>query len=216
MKKRAMLPSLIATGALILTACGDTDEPSQEGTIGDAPTDVAPDEGQAAAQPPTVEVGEEAWFITENNSVGKFTIPGEPVAEYEELRESVDADEVTYITVTVDNREGMEGVNMYDLSAYDEDGREYSFTDVGDALDEWRDLVGDDTEHYNRFIDAGNESMTYADPGQVAEFVMVSEKTDLPDEFTRVGIQAHGASQPVEAHPESDSEGVDLDFEAPE
>lgn len=183
----------------------------------------ASDEPVEAAATSPLPAGEDYWFGTMDGNIGKFTFPGDPVAEYEELRSLVDGTPVTYVTVAVDNREAIDGANMYGIDAFDEDGRKYEFRKIDEALTEWQALVdaeasdysNEDVELYNLFNDAINESTWHADVGEVAEFVLASADTELPAEFTRISVFHSGMFDPVDARPISESEGINLDFEVP-
>jgi hypothetical protein len=201
---------------IALTGCVQDAPPAPEPTS--APTGVqGPDDAlKKTGWPRPISAGSELWFVTSENAVGKFSLPGEPYVEAEELRERVGADPVTYTTVTVDNRNGNTGVDMYELAAYDADGRKYSFKEVDRFMDEWRQKNRDDDVLTHNPLAAGrSEQETFANVGEVKEFVMATEGTDMPDEFMRVSVRAHGKGKGVQAYPPSESEYVNLDFEAP-
>ncbi|ANG86364.1 hypothetical protein A8L33_14260 [Microbacterium aurantiacum] len=164
--------------------------------------------------------GADYFFVADEGAVGKFTFPGDPYAPAEELRTIVGAPPLTYVAVTVDNRKGSVGVNMYELAAFDADGRKYTFSTVDTFMDDWIQLVGTETNEdidlYNRFVDAINANMVYADVGQVVTFIMASPDVDLPSEFTRIAVQPSGMGTDVEVLPVSEANGVDLSFEAPQ
>lgn len=186
-----------------------------------SPSAVA-EEPAETPEPLVYPAGADYFFVADEGAVGKFTFPGEPDVAAEELRNVVGAAPVTYVTVVVDNRQGTEPVNMYELAAFDADGRKYTFSTVDTFMDDWMSTIGTDTneeiELYNRFVDAVNANMISAEVGQVSKFLMASTDVDLPAEFTRITVQPSGGMTPgVDVMPVSDAEnaGVDLNFEAP-
>lgn len=185
---------------------------------------------EANDEPIIYPTGQDYWFVSDSETIGKLSLSGEPVAEYEELRESVGADPVTYLTVDVDNRQGLEGANMYQVLAYDESGREYEFNGIDDQLNEWQSTIDTDAyysgepgegeaemELYDQFTGAEIDAGDYANVGQVQRFVMTSDDTELPAEFTHVTVHVHGADHGTSIFPADLAElnGVDLDFEVP-
>lgn len=205
-----------ATSPETTPAASPTDE-----TTADAGDETSADAAASADTPSSYPAGEDYWFYSPDSAIGKFTLPDpEPYAPAERLREQVGGQPVSYVTVTVDNRNGMSGVNMYELAAFDEDGAKYTFQSLEHVLNLWSATLGIETDEeislYNEFVDLTNEHMSYADVGQVEEFIMASEEADLPESFTRVTVQPHGAGEPTDVFPTSDSQGIDLSFEAPQ
>lgn len=217
LRGRSAALALVIGASLLAVGCAPAAESEP------APTAVAEEPTETPEPEPVVfPAGADYFFIADEGAVGKFTFPGEPDAAAEELRTIVAAPPVTYVTVVVDNRQGTTAVNMYELAAFDEAGRKYTFSTVDTFMDDWMSTIGTDTNEeidlYNRFVDAINANMISAEVGQVSKFLMASSDTDLPAEFTRITVQPSGGMNPgVEAMPVSDAEdaGVDLSFEAP-
>lgn len=128
----------------------------------------------------------------------------EAVQEIEEYRQTMrDDEEVTYVVMDVDNREGMEEA-IINLTVYDPDGNKYEFDDatnyvsylrntpseVGEYEYELLDgtiISGDEeTDLYNQGIDIDNSSVV--DVAERGDVVVVYTGTDLPDEFSRVAV----------------------------
>lgn len=137
--------------------------------------------------------GTRVYGLSENG--GDFVIATEvnPVAELEEYRERAGGEPVTYMSVDVDNREGTENINMYQVAVYDAAGNEYLFEGADKAVDIWQsnlDEAGDDegyrdgTELYNSYINQG------APPHQRSTMILVGD--ELPDEFTAVTAMPRG------------------------
>lgn len=214
------MAAAIAVGAFLLLAGCSTPAEDPQPPSTDVIGEPTSPETEVTEELRILPAGGEYFFQTADGAVGKFTFPGDPYPPVEEMRALVGAAPITYVTVVVDNRNGSVPVNMYELAAFDADGRKYTFQTVDQTLDQWMAGIGTSDEEislYNQFVDAVNANMIYADIGQVAEFVMASEDTDLPAEFTRIAIQASGMGNEVEAVPVSDAAAdVDLTFEAPE
>jgi hypothetical protein len=217
---RGRTTTAAAAGALLLALTGCT--PGKP--VDPVPTPTPPaavDRGHGEAPtdtrwPRPIAAGSGLWFVTAENAVGKFTLPGDPDPAAEELRERAGGDPVTYTTVTVDNRHGTTGVDMHALVAHGADGRKVRFRTVDAFMDEWSQRVPDDgASTHDPFAGRSGEPRPFANAGEVEEFVMATRDTDLPAEFTRVTVQAHGAGDPVRAYPPADSAYVDLDFAAP-
>lgn len=238
MKKTAVISST-AIALLLLSGCSsesgedeatesttpsasetaNTPEPSESETELD--TDQIAADREAAYEGEvdlTAQAGEELWFGSDYGTIGKLTIPSEPHAPSEELRESVGADPVTYVAIQVDNREGFEDSKTPIVEAFDADGRAYEFHPISEAYSEWQATLPEESvEEYNVFVDAINGTTSNISIGQVAEVIMYSEEVDLPDEFTRVHVMAHGIMGGADAYPVRLLEGDTsfLDFEVP-
>nr|WP_176705831.1 hypothetical protein [Arthrobacter sp.] len=147
-------------------------------------------------------------FSTEAGTEGSFTLPGKTDTKSEELRKLAKAPEVTYVQVTVDNRQATETANMYAIQLFDVDGKKYELKNITDFYDEWRDSVdieNDDsnaaTDLYNRYVDANNEATTFTEIGEKNTYVMAYEGK-LPEFFTIVEVYPSGGFDSVSAEPE--------------
>lgn len=203
-----MRKSLLVSAALLvgLTGCG------QEGPATITP-ETAPGETTAAA-PPSEETSPSAsalpttfgageYYFEYMGATGTITMPSDPVADVEEIREMAGVDPVTYATVKVDNRKGSEYINMYGISVYSPAGEEFEFVDASSAIADWpidSEVVGVDA--YNRSVDVNNKYLDGADPLQVKEFVMVGQFPELPEEFAGISVMPSGGFDSVLAVPE--------------
>lgn len=142
------------------------------------------------------------------------------LADIEAYRNDAGADPVTYLIAEVDNRKGNELVNMYEVSAYDEEGNKYEFSTVSEHISEWGPTYTSDYDYVmpdgtklseakgeslnSRGIDLHNEHLDGVDPAERGTIIMLSEDTDLPSEFTRVAVQPSGGmNEAEEAFPAS-------------
>lgn len=229
-------PRTLATLSILtlaLVGCGQT-QADQEPTAQDPTATVTEAEQQPEAdimaEDPTSDIeytmNQEYFFYGKTPSViGKFDFPSEPIPEIEELREQADAPEVTYVTITVDNRQGQEGQRVQALSAFDEAGQQYEFAPISEKIDEWGGAFYDsetgeyaDEDAHREATELHNEYLHGADAGEIKQIILAHEGTDLPEELTRIAVYTSGlGSEPVAAlptdHPEA--EHADLDFEAP-
>jgi hypothetical protein len=221
-------PEFSGQGGTGVDSTQSGDVPNSEKT----PTDPADPEFQEMNQ--VLTKGEEFYYFGSSGEVGKFKLPGEPVADAEEARKYVDAPEVTYVTVSIDNRQGTEGTTAGGINAFDADGRKYEFTDLSTQISEWQDMLPQDpewdtalsTEDYNRYIDLHNKYLHGVDVGEVKDIVLVyaGAPEDLPEEFTRIEVLESGTAFPgVEATPVSFAKEFadptvleSLDFKVPE
>lgn len=142
------------------------------------------------------------------------------LADIEGYRKDTGADPVTYLIAEVDNRKGTEYVNMYEVSAYDEEGNKYEFSTVSEHISEWGPTYTADYEYImpdgselseadgqalnNRGVDLSNEFLDGVDPAERGIIIMLSEDVDLPSKFTRVAVHPSGGmNEAEEAFPAS-------------
>lgn len=153
-----------------------------------------------------------------------FDLPADPnseeLAAIEEYREDVSADPVTYLIADVDNRDGTDSINMYQVTAFDQDGTSYEFSGISEYISDIAPSTDWDSEDgsyllpdgtrlpreqgfdlYNQSIDLHNEHLHGASPAERKTMILVHEGDDLPDEFTRVAVWPNGAFEEVEAYP---------------
>ena len=153
-----------------------------------------------------------------------FDLPSDPssdeLTEIEQYRKDVQADPVTYIVADVDNREGTDSVNLYEVNVFDEDGNKYEFSDLSEYVSDIApetDIDGDSNAYklqngeiidgdtgwdlYDKSIDLHNEYLHGADVGERKTIIRVYEGDDFPEEFTRVAVYPNGAFEEAEAFP---------------
>lgn len=139
------------------------------------------------------------------------------VADIEAYRKKTGAAPVSYLVADVDNRNGTEQINMYRVSAYDAEGKEYSFARAATVFGEWGPSFGSDYVYhmpdgstldeaagnalYNEGVRLNNAVDIVASPAQRASLILISKSTDLPKEFTRVAVNPNGIGTPIEALP---------------
>lgn len=223
--KKTLAPLSIAF-ALLLSGCSSSSTPPETSSSQPAPppASVQPSETvepEADLDPKTGDASVLRkdggfFFVSSQNAIGKFTLPEKPKPDFEELRKIAKADPITYTLVQIDNREGSAYANMYALNVYDEAGSKYEFKTISETISEWREeaVTTDDTDLYNRFVDASNAQLDGVDPGMVGEIWMVTEG-ELPDTFSQITAEVHGAGDPIYAMSDKDGQGIDLTFEVP-
>lgn len=222
---KSLAPLSIAV-ALLLAGCSSAGTPPETSSSQPAPPPVASEQPSETVSPEAdldpktgdasvLRKGGGFFFVSSENAIGKFTLPEKPKPEFEELRKIGKGAPVTYALVQIDNREGTAYANMYALNVYDDAGAKYEFTTISETIGEWRDEVGsDDTDLYNRFVDVSNAHLDGVDPGMVGEIWMVTEG-ELPDTFSQITAEVHGAGDPIYAMSDKDGQGLDLTFEVP-
>lgn len=118
---------------------------------------------------------------------------------------------VSYVVADVDNRTGSEPVKMYQINAFDKEGREYTFGAVTEVLETWKPTYRNDFEYKlpdgrvvdhatgSALSDEGSElsdaNLNGDDVAERAKIVLASTDVDLPDEFSRVSVQPSGSGQ---------------------
>lgn len=132
-----------------------------------------------------------------------MTIGSAGPADLEAYRQAAGAEEVGYITVDVDNRQGSELINMYEVDVFDASGKKYTYQspDSNGMITQWQDAQGgiDDTTAYNQGVDLSNAYMNGASPHERTTMVLTGPK--LPDEFTSVTTYPSGAFDVIDAVP---------------
>lgn len=145
-------------------------------------------------------------FYGASEAGGDFIISTQidPVEDLEAYREKAGGDPVNYMSADIDNREGAENINMYQIAVYDPAGNEYVYTSADEAADEWRDLLGsDDVDTYNEGIDLSNKYLNQgASPHQRSTMILTGP--ELPAEITAVIAMPRGAFESATTVPLKD------------
>lgn len=211
--------TVLCVGTLLLTGCAG----------GSAPVSTTPATSQAdvagptetATPTPTVLPAGEFELNTVSGAKIKFTLPtpatDPALAKLEAFRKKTGGKPVSYILADVDNRQGTELVNMYQINVFDKEGREYTFSGVTDVLRTWEPRQGTDYVYRmpdGRVLDEAtgsawssegselyNANQNGADVAERAKIILASADADLPDEFTRVSVQPSGMGQGEDAIP---------------
>lgn len=226
MKKSLTL--FAAALVLTLTACGG--QPAAQPTPADEPIATASTKEQppASSEPTESLEGDpmeyEAGSLTGTDYafavgmvIGKFSIPGSADKDLLEVMKRYDDDisSLTFVNVTMDNRQGDEEAHAAEIRAYDAAGKEYLFLSASTIVDamyaEDKTKMDYDTEYmelFDRYTDS-------AKPGEVDEFLMVTGDK-LPDEFARITVNAGGLIGEVDAVTleEGKAQGMPLDFKS--
>jgi hypothetical protein len=137
-------------------------------------------------------------FENATGTVGTMSIPGTPDPEIEKLRALINGEPTTYLTVKVDNRKGITGVNMYGISIYTPDGQELKYVNASNYISEMRPSDAP-AAIYNQFIDLGNQHGDMANPLEVKDFVMVGPP--VPAVISGVTVYPTGGYGEVNALP---------------
>ena len=124
---------------------------------------------------------------------------------------------VAYLVAEVDNRNGTDSVNMYQVNAFDADGKEYTFSTITEAISSWSPSYGEDYKYTSAAgkplddatgdalqregVALHNEHLSGADVAEKATLILQSPTTELPSEFTRVCVQPSGGGEGEDATP---------------
>lgn len=221
MKKNIIAASVIAL-SLVLTACGGSADPVQS----DASTvletvessDSAPSEMpmEYEAEPGNLRITDDLYAIT-GVTAGKLNLSEKANGDPELIKWLEKADpeaDWSFVTLTIDNRDGTENAFGHEIRAYDEAGKEYGFIRPLDLLDPLREEHGDsgfEFSIYERLWELYDEP--FAKPGAVKEFVMVTGDK-LPGELARVTVSFGGLVGESDAITiaDAESQGMPMDF----
>lgn len=161
-------------------------------------------------------------LTTKSGAEITFTLPtpasAPELSRVESYRMKTGGAPVSYLVADVDNRNGNDSLNMYRVSAFDKEGRKYTFMNVSDFFDQWSPKYGEDGKYRNEagqvLDDAtaralGNESADFNNNVNVhfvqiaerATFVLACKDVDLPSAYTRVAVEPKGMGPGEEAQP---------------
>jgi hypothetical protein len=146
----------------------------------------------------------------------------EEIAWLEQYREDVGGAPVSYVLSDVDNRDGSELINMYNISVYDEEGLEWACGSAGNYVDEvWAPVWMYGSTDRDEYESADGEPMDYekateldsraneheyvtgVSPFERATMVSVCA-AELPETAVAVEVMPAGIIQdPIYATPES-------------
>lgn len=234
MKKFSPL-AVLAIAGLALTACGATDAQTEPMPV-EASTSATP---SLTATPEPVDPSKDSpspdeYAFATGMTFGKVTTSGKPSKELDTYLEAVSKsvgesmeDEMTFWTVKIDNREGLEAAFPNELRAYDSKGEEYLFARtldiveaVNESLPELSDKATLESEEWkdhkklhDMYITASESETSSANPGAVKEFTVVSGD-ELPDEFSKMTIDLGGlvGEADVITMDDAESQGYPMDF----
>ncbi|RPF22427.1 hypothetical protein EDD34_3087 [Myceligenerans xiligouense] len=163
---------------------------------------VAESTGSPSASPPPVTdpsppvgtaTGPETWepgaFIArpESGAIIRISMPAseELVTEIESYRERTGGKPVVYFATDVDNRGGIEEVNLEEINLYDPDGLEHSFIPVWRWISDWEELT-DDIDLANEGVDLHNDLLGGVAVSERKTLLFAGEH--LPNEVTDVQV----------------------------
>jgi len=210
---RTTLPALV----LLLAAC-TAPAPVQGGpTAGAAST--------SADSPPVTATGTAIpagryELTTASGADISFTLPtpatDPALAAIEAYRVKVGAAPVSYLVADVDNSKGTVPVTMYMVSAFNEEGRQFTFSSVADAIHSWAPTYSYDYKWSmgGRALDAAegeglkreadelyNADTSDADIAERTTIILASSDPGLPTGFTKVAVQPSSSADAEEARP---------------
>lgn len=188
-----------------------------------SPTAGTPAAGQdaSAGVSPTVLPADEFTLDTQSGAKTTFKLPtpatDPALAKLEAFRKKSGGKPVSYIVADVDNRSGKEPVNLYQINAFDEAGREYKFGTVTDVLDTWKPTYRNDFEYKlpdGRVVDHAtanalereavelhNSNTNAADVAERVKIILAAPDVDLPEKFTKVSVQSSETGEGEDAVP---------------
>lgn len=217
MRKIITIPAALSVAALALTGCGSSDT--------DTATDAAPMTESTPTTEPTPETYEAGEYtLTEPvvNTDVTINFPAEGTPEVTAMQNTLSAlnapvEDMTFLTADVDNRQGTETADPWDITMTDKDGNLYTFLkdedvyDTYDVIMEWPDDVEDPfytlydgtvipEDQYDDLssmaTDAYNDSLDGVKAGQRKTVVFAYDGASgpLPSEFTRITMNDYNGS----------------------
>lgn len=183
--KKYLLPLSIA--ALLLSGCSSESAESEPAAKGAPDTSATSSTATVdAADAPVDAIGPGSYaFDTGTGTVGTLEVPGAPHAGMEELRTTIGAEPVTYLTGNLDNREGAESFDVYTISVFDSEGNKYDYVPAADYMHGIVSIEAPD-EIYDKYTALRDQFTEVFDPLQRGDFVMVGP--ELPAEIAGVSV----------------------------
>jgi hypothetical protein len=138
------------------------------------------------------------------------------VAAIEAYRVKVGGAPVSYLVADVDNSTGSIPVNLYTVSALSEEGRQFTFSTVADAIQGWAPTFSYDykwsmggkaldeaagAELKREANDLYKADISDVDIAERTTVILASSDAGLPTGFTRVAVQPLGMGDEEEARP---------------
>lgn len=204
---------ILAPAALLLASCGTADtEPQMDPPAPETIVETSPPQESYA-------LGQDFYVETMEGADITITIPDD-APDVDALRTELGIEPVSYATATVDNRQGTERVNMYQVALYDEDGNEYLFETASGPIGDWSPIWdwpdgGESTyslqngaeiteaqydDLNSKATEAYNANLSDVEPLAQGEILLIGP-AELPEEVTGVAVQPSGMGEPYYATP---------------
>ncbi len=197
------LSVLLSLGAV---GCGGASEVAEQPAT-QAPAAAPPDEQAEAVEEPApspVVGGPGTYEFEYLGTTATLEVPTATsdarLADVEAYRQEAGAAEVSYVVADVDNTNGTENINMYQIVVVTEDGQQVEFGSLDPIISEWRDLIspnGEDIDASNRGSDLINEHQVYLLPG-AKESAILAAKEQIQS-VARVYVYPAGGFDMIEA-----------------
>ncbi|MGO1977699.1 hypothetical protein [Brachybacterium tyrofermentans] len=199
---RTVAITLLSSAAL--AGCA-SQEPVKAPTV-DAPTEEIQETEEPEETEETVHevTGHGVYQVeTEDGAVITLAVPGEAPEDLESVRESVHAEPVDYLVVDIDNRQGVEELDLHGVTLIDSQGMSYEFHVPYFSLSSWYPESTEDARGYyladgtevsweegDEIIDAGIKTEKYMEPTMaMARGTNVFIGIDgLPEDIVRVVV----------------------------
>lgn len=128
---------------------------------------------------------------------------------------------MTYLVAEVDNRQGTQPQNAFMVGAYNEEGRQFTFSMVTDVINEWSPRRGPDQKYrtgsgdilddttgdalHEQGVELYNTHVKNIAAGERSTIVLASTDDELPTKFARVVVRPAGAGDEGEAAGEQEA-----------
>lgn len=190
MKKTALSCALLL---MLLTGCTanpatapETFDPSPD------PAQTATEPAEATTDAPAVEgfVDSESgqFAFVAGEATGDVILPVEGPEDVEDLRTQLEQDEVTYLTVSVQNPEGGTTLELESVTLSTLEGQELQFRPAPLVLQEWG-AAANDGEPAPEVVPLVEQYSGGALPDSTTELLMIGEFPEIPDTVQTVLVQ---------------------------
>ena len=194
---------VIAVAALLLAACGTEPDTTDTTELTHVTNDYRDEIADRLANGP-LEGGAGVWQANYEGAVVRYHLPAtdEQQADAEEYRQAAGGGPVTWIGVEVDNREGLEPINLYSLIVVLDDGTQHTAVPAAQTIDEWTTdamlaaKVPDDVLVEGQNL--ADSQQVYLLPGASGEFLMTADPF-TPEQVRSVTAYPSGGVDQVEA-----------------
>lgn len=210
------LSSLVVAVGLTLTGCSA--QPAAESTDRSisAPTSATAltTEALGPEAEPSSEAGTDDQFaFATGMTFGKFTVPGESDKGFTSImkRYDDDLDNLTYLNVLVDNRDGNDTIRIGEVRIYDEEGNESMYVSPLLFLDKMYEIDESKMDYeseYMKYFDEFNEGVSM---GKKTTATLIS-LDKMPEKISRIIVKSNLGEVEAWTLKDARDQGYPMDF----
>lgn len=148
MKRITKTIAMFSLGVLALTGCTtNVNEPNQQ----EKPEEIQ----EVAPEKKKFDLNQSFYAQTPYGSEITVDFGAEDPVDIEKYRTSTNAPETSYAKVNLDNRNNTDGVAVYKVVVFDEEGKSYEFDDAMNHISEWGPTTDWESEEYQSILPDG-------------------------------------------------------------